>query len=274
MEGLPCHSGDDSPESYVPALYATATGEGLTWPGGSIPPRDCPAVVDERGTRRGYPCFRAGALPIVLLVGDDAFHNGPGGAYPYSFAEAPTYDEAVGALQSIGARVMGIYSGAPASRVDYEQMATDTGTVRSDGSPLVFDIAADGSGLSQAVVDAVSSLVGGTPQDVTTASENVDGNPDDFDATQFIVAIRPVEGFDGAGRPGVGYDGKDETTFFNVIPGTTVDFDVEFKNDVRPPAATAQIFKATIVVIGNGVARLDERDVFIVVPPDGSTILI
>ena len=273
VEGLPCHNGGDHSESYVPALYATATGEGLTWPDGSIPPRDCPAVADERGQRRGYPCFRAGALPIVLLMGDASFHNGPAGAEPYDFL-APTYNETVEALRTIGARVIGIHSGSGEDRVDYETVAADTGTVRSDGTPLVFDIADDGSGLSQAVVDAVSSLVGGTPQDVTTATENVDGNPDGFDATQFIVSIRPVEGYDGAGRPGLGYDGKDDTTFFNVIPGTTVDFDVEFQNTVRPPAATAQIFKATIVVLGNGVARLDERDVFVVVPPDGSTILI
>jgi hypothetical protein len=43
---------------------------------------------------------------------------------------------------------------------------------------------------------------------------------------------------------------------------------------VRPPAATAQVFQARIVVIGNGVARLDERRVFIVVPPDGGEIVI
>ena len=33
VEGLPCHNGDDPPESYVPALHATATGMGLTWSG-------------------------------------------------------------------------------------------------------------------------------------------------------------------------------------------------------------------------------------------------
>ena len=44
VEGLPCHSGDDAPESYVPAMHATATGMGLTWPGGSVPDRlNCPA---------------------------------------------------------------------------------------------------------------------------------------------------------------------------------------------------------------------------------------
>src|SRR5690606_40990466 len=50
VQGLPCHGGADGPESYVPALYATATGSGLTWPSGSIPARGaCPSIPDEVG---------------------------------------------------------------------------------------------------------------------------------------------------------------------------------------------------------------------------------
>ena len=41
----------------------------------------------------------------------------------------------------------------------------------------------------------------------------------------------------------------------------------------RPPRL-AQIFRARIIVVGNGVADLDARNVYIVVPPDGGTILI
>jgi hypothetical protein len=70
------------------------------------------------------------------------------------------------------------------------------------------------------------------------------------------------------------YTSHDDRTFYGVIPGTLVDFDVDFWNDVRPPAATAQVFQARIIVVGNGVARLDERRVFIVVPPDGGEIVI
>ena len=44
------------------------------------------------------------------------------------------------------------------------------------------------------VVNAIGELVGGTPQDVSTRTENVDGNPDDFDATLFIKSIIPDEG--------------------------------------------------------------------------------
>ncbi len=271
VEGLPCHSGLDAPESYVPALWATATGMGLSWPGGSIPGRTCEVVPDREGTARGYPCFRPGALPIILLFGDAPFHNGPDGWASYSFP-APTYDQAVEELTRIGARVVGIHSGGNPGH--YEALAMATGTVRADGTPLVFRINGDGSGLDRTIVDAVAELVGGTPQDVNTRTENVPGNPDDFDATQFIKAIVPIEGYGPGGAPGMGYDSKDSTTFYRVIPGTTVEFRVDFYNDVRPPGVTAEIFKAKIVVVGNGVADLDSRNVYIVVPPEGGIVFI
>lgn len=276
VQGLPCHGGSDGEESYIPALHATASGMGLTWAGGSVPDQSCPSRPDEPGARRGYPCFRPGSLPIVLLFGDYSFHNGPGGTAPYSFP-APTYDMTVAALTGIGARVIGIFSGGEFGgttfRTDYEAVARDTGTVDGSGMPLVFDINSDGSGLGTAVVDAVANLVGGTPQDVSTRTENVPGNPDEFNAPLFIKSITPLEGYAG-GIAGTGYDSKDDTTFYGVIPGTEVEFAIDFWNDVRPPAATAQVFQARIIVVGNGVADLDSRNVYILVPVEGATIII
>jgi hypothetical protein len=220
--------------------------------------------------RRGYPCFRPGALPIVLLFGDYSFHNGPGGTSPYTaLPDAPTYADTVTALTGIGARVVGVFSGSGGLIADYETVATDTGTVRADGSPLVFTISGTGTGLDGTVVDAIAELVGGTPQDVSTRTENVPGNPDEFDATLFIKAITPIEGYRD-GIAGTGYTSKDATTFYGVIPGTLVDFDVLFWNDVREPAAVSEVFVARIIVVGNGVADLDSRNVYILVPREGS----
>jgi hypothetical protein len=83
-----------------------------------------------------------------------------------------------------------------------------------------------------------------------------------------------VEGYSSTGTPGEGYASKDDTTFYQVIPGTLVDFAVRFYNDIRMPQMTAEIFRAKIVVVGNGVADLDERNVYIVVPPEGFDIII
>ncbi|MDH5672854.1 MAG: hypothetical protein OEZ06_11940 [Myxococcales bacterium] len=64
----------DWPDAAPLALYSIATGEGLYMgldkPG--VPPRSgCPAG------RWGYPCFRADAIPVVILFTDSPMHEGP-----------------------------------------------------------------------------------------------------------------------------------------------------------------------------------------------------
>ena len=54
----------------------------------------------------------------------------------------------------------------------------------------------------------------------------------------------------------------------------TVEFDVDFYNGFVPPPPVAEVYRARIVVYGNRSARLDERRVFIIVPPEAGVILI
>lgn len=284
LDSLRIHCGGDGPESYVEALYQTATGAGGSWRYGGatdhvVPPRSCPAFPDEVGFRRGYPCFRPGALPIVVLVGDNDWHNGPSGVTYSGITPAPaTFDMAAAALNSIGGRFIGVWLsswGGSSGVTHAQEMARRTGSVDASGMPLVYTTS-DG-GVSDEIVTGIETLVGRTPQEVTTRRENVAGNPGDFDATLFIQGVVPVEGYrDGipGARPGISYSSMDETTFYGVIPGTVVDFRVEFHNDVRPPGERAEVFRARIFVVGNGVAVLDERQVYIVVPPDGGVIVI
>lgn len=266
----PRGSGADWPESYAPALYLTATGDGLTVGGATIPPKSCPAYPDEPSSRRGYPCFRPGSLPIIIIVGDAPWHNGPGGYAPYSFGGVATYEGAKAALLGIGARMIGVC--ARCSRGDeawshQAAMARDTGTVDGSGEPLVA-ISPDGS-VSTSIVDMIRTLASFTPQDVDTVTENDPTNPYGVDATGFIIAIRPVAAF-----PADGVAGWDERVFYQVQPGTTVTFNVTFENTIFAPLETATVFKATIVVRGNGVARLDSRRVIIIVPPDSDFVWI
>jgi hypothetical protein len=277
LNSLELGNGADGPESQIEALYQTATGEGGSWTfdsgaSHSIPPRTCPTIPDEVGTRRGYPCFRPGALPIIVLVSDVTFHNGPASGNGYAGIAPPPHSSAhaTDAVAALGARVVGVAIGG-GGRNDQEALARASGTVDGTGRPLVYDSA--GGEVSDAIIEGITTLVGGTPQDVTTATENVAGNPGGVDARDFIVSITPVEGFRD-GIAGTGYASKDTTTFYEVVPGTLVDFAVDFHNDFVPPAETAVIFRAVIVVMGNGVARLDERQVYIIVPPEGAVILI
>lgn len=276
LNRLSAGGGNDGPESHVEAMFQTATGLGGNWIyGGSnvaVPLKTCPAIPDEPAPRRGYPCFRAGALPIVVMVTDVSMHNGPMLEDTYTgFTPAPaTFAQGVGALASIGARFIGVAVNG-GGRAHLEAAARMTGTVDASGNPLVYDAA--GGTVSDSVIDGIGAITGGVAQNVGTRTENVAGNPGEFDATRFIKAIVPREGY-REGVPGAGYDSKDERTFYTVIPGTQVEFDVDFYNDVRPPSDTAEIFRARIVVVGNSVADLDSREVYIIVPPTGGTILI
>ncbi|MBI2896882.1 MAG: hypothetical protein HYY06_25210 [Deltaproteobacteria bacterium] len=263
------------PEAHVEALYQTASGEGI---GDWVEPEDC---QDLDQLLVGMPCFREGALPIVLLISDAPMHNGPGGVYPWSDIdpEPHDWDDAVRALNDIGARVAGFaieaawgwdyYDGRPTHDITREHMeatAEATGTV-VDGEPLVLDGPANGTGLSDSVVDAIVELAGGVVQDVDTVTE--DDPSDDVDARRFIVSIVPA-----SAAPDDHVSGMDETTFYDVVPGTIVTFTVTFQNDFVEPDDAAQIFHAVIVVRGNGVARLDERNVYVIVPSEDGELFI
>lgn len=289
---LEVNAGNDIPESGTEALYLAATGMGLTYPNDrtgttTIAGKTCAAVAGETEPRRGYPCFRPGALPIVVTVTDAPFHNGTttsgDWSVPYAGSVAPvahSFAQAVTALNDLGARAIGVNvgsgAGGTAAGADLSALATQTGTVNSTGMPLVYTGAA--STTADQIIQGIRSVVSGTPQDVSTRTENVAGNPDDFDARLFIESIVPLEGYGPGGvmgaMPGITYASKDTTTFYGVIPGTQVEFTVDFYNGVRMPAETAQIFRARIIVVGNGVADLDQREVYIVVPPEGTEIVL
>lgn len=283
--------GGDGNESGVEGLYQTATGEGGDWtfaPNGhtfSITRRECPAAPDEPGRRRGYPCFRPGSLPIVVMVTDYEWHNGyaDGTHSPYQMISPDPHHlpDAAAALNDLGARFVGVPvpttgsppgSAAPRTwRMDFDAMATATGSVDGAGQPLVYPSDTFGN-VGPRVVEAIQTLALHTPMDVTTSAEDWPPNPDMIDATRFIVSITAIEGY--GPLAGEGYDHHDDSTFYAVVPGTRLRFDVDFHNDFRMPQRSAQIFRAKIAVIGNRSARLDERNVYIIVPPDNGYLVI
>jgi len=64
----------------------------------------------------GYPCFREGTIPIVVMFTDAEMHNGDGGDDRYSDLAAPAYMDAMLAMNRIGAKMVGIHSGEPADQ--------------------------------------------------------------------------------------------------------------------------------------------------------------
>jgi hypothetical protein len=267
VDRIPNNSGDDWPESQVESLYQIATGEGL---GSWVPAYGGPDC-------RGAPCFRGGALPIVVHFTDSAWHNGPPGteADEYSgITPAPHHwAEAIEALNSIHAKYLGMSSESSGPDAggwhDMEATVMATGTIDLDGLPLIYDIGYDGSRLSTSVVDAIEMLATRVPFDVDTFTEDDPTDPLGIDATCFIKRIIPLRWI---GPTGIEFDpdaaaGMDESTFYTVLPGTRVEFTVQFRNDVCFEGDEyARLFMATIVVQGDHVARLDERVVLIIVP--------
>lgn len=287
LDSLGLGNGWDWPESQLEALYQTVTGAGGRWEylqmvsdtrysistyEHDVRPRLCPSVPDETGRRRGYPCFRPNALPIVVLASDANWHEG----YPDVMPAGRTMEEVGAAFDAIGARFISISidngRGLPRSRTQSSELAVLTGSVDRDGQPLVFDSAY--GEVSMAVLRGVETLVTAVPQDVTTRTSNYPPNPDDVDATRFIQSITPLEGY-YEGVRGRGYDSYDAASFYGVIPGTVLEFQVDFRNDFQEHQLRPQIFRAKITVVGHGSGDLDTRVVYILVPgTDGTPILI
>jgi hypothetical protein len=245
--------GADGPESHVPALHAVATGCG----DGSIPAD--PACGDAALV--GYPHFRPGAVPIVVLFSDAPFHNGPSG-YPYGGIPGvtpPSYAQTVDALNAIHARLIGVNSSG--ARADMERLGRDTGTVDASGTPFVYD--QWGGDFGTLVVNAVAAVANGVPMDI--ASRGVDDPSDAVDATVFVDRIVPAVSPIAPCALGLAVAGD---SYVGVTPGATVCFDiVPARNETVVPTAEPQIFMATVQVWGDEVTVLDERAVFFLVPP-------
>lgn len=254
LDRLTLQSGGDVAESTVEALYISATGDA---PMSLVPPRSCPA-----GTV-GYPCFQRDGSRIFLVFTDAPMHNGPGGNEPYGrelLWRNVDYEEAIVALRGIGAKVLGLYSGDPSDRglPDLQRAARDTGAVRPDGTPIVFNIGSDGRSLGPDVVEAVRTLVEEVPIDVDALTEDWPG--DAFDANEFVVRIEALSADPESGAVRL------EDRFVDVAPGTRVTFRVWLANERIERTDEVQRYRMIVVLRGDGVTRLTETVVDIVIP--------
>ena len=138
--------------------------------------------------------------------------------------------------------------------------------------PLVYRANSNGSGLDGGVVDGVQMLAAYAPFDVSTELEgetqDVDGGPMPAGLTtaDFITAVTP-SGHGPVPLPGAPDPTLTPTTFENVIPDTDVTFDITAVNTIVPQEAVPRLFEATVRVLASGCSDLDERTVFILVPP-------
>ncbi|MDP3279254.1 MAG: hypothetical protein Q8Q09_28950 [Deltaproteobacteria bacterium] len=259
-----------------------------------VPPTTCPEG------RFGAGCFRSGALPIMVHYSDTQSHYGarnPGGT---TFNREPsgvtprghTSDDLMSAFRRVGGRMISLNASSSVceNRVltmqegtnpcyDFRVWAEGTGSVNIDGNPFIFDLRmGGGQSFIDATVEGVRQIASRTPLDISTQTENDPANPGAVNATEFISRRIPSCEIEPRNRncwtPGSGVmmteavGRTDASTFYRVLPGTRVRFTIVFSNlDVFPGYEDrSTLFHAYIHVVGDGFARLDTREVFILVP--------
>ncbi len=253
--------GADGPESNTQALWAIATGDSL---GPYLSARSgCPPG------HWGYPCFRPDTIPIVIQFTDAPFHNDANDDYPYDVRYFPpgapkSWADTISELNSRDVRVITVQScggqrwcanGLPHARA----LANATGSTNRTGSPYVFPIPSNGTGLDRTVVDAVRDLAENTLFDVSARAVD---NPATagIDERGFVRYIR-ARSFPRGRCAGIAGN-----TFLQCMPGTPVDFDVGFRNDFVAPRSVPQVFEFEIEVLLDGTVQ-NRVPVRIVVPP-------
>ncbi len=140
--------------------------------------------------------------------------------------------------------------------------------------PLVFKVNDSGVGLGDSMVNGIEMLTRYAAFDVYTVKEGVttgiEGEPlpDGRTTADFIKAIIPDSFQKPPPPPDLPDPTMDDQFFYGVTPGTVVSFNVTAYNDFLEGSEKPQMFRAVIRVLAGGCTPLDEREVFILVPPN------
>ncbi|MEZ4401094.1 MAG: hypothetical protein R3B06_13805 [Kofleriaceae bacterium] len=306
----PIGCGQDTPESAIESLYQAATGEGLTGPGLTSVPANHAGVGGVAFRPDSMPVIVQITDAVSHAPGENTTCGGE--AINYSGAVLPvahTRAAAKSAIAGICGRVVGVSVlpsfGTCSGQADLEDFATATGALvppaawdvaaRPAGCaatqcctgingagrapnaqglcPVVFQAAANGSGLGANIVTGIRMLTRFATFDVESArlgvTTDIVGNPLPAPHTtaDFIRAVTPVSFVLPPPPPNLPDPTFDATSFHGVTPGTGVSFTVEAFNDFVPETNDAQIFRANIQVLAGGCTPLDQREVLILVPP-------
>jgi hypothetical protein len=280
LAALATYTADCRPvhEPYGQMAWLWATGDTSPWP--SLPPRNC--GIDNFGAV-GYGCVRADALPILVVIGDERYDESYATGYNTcnngaceSCRTFPSPEQVATALSDIGARLVVMGGTANTNKSpEWAEIADATNSRNAAGELMLYPNAGAAT-VDQAIVEAIVSLVEGTPLDITVRLRDPDD--DGVDATRFIDSIRPViERGDSRHNAVCTYglttfDGDGDDTpdgFEDVEPGTRVCFDViPAVNNHVPPKAVPQMFQLVLEVMGDNATLLDTRTVYFLVPPE------
>lgn len=222
----------------------------------------------------GCPGFRTEAVRIYVQITDADDQCG-------SATECATFtpDFAGQALKDAGIKFVSLWgtgddSSDPGTAMSVaEELCVASGTVQADGTPFAFP--AIDAAVVDTTVDALFELTKGLPLKVTI--EATDAVGDAGNALQFLDYLE----VNVAGTPACTHVTTTADTdadshhdaFPALLGGTPVCWDVVpvIKNTSVPATASAQLFKATLTVLGDG-SPLDSRGVYFLVPPTAAVI--
>jgi hypothetical protein len=297
--------GNDTPESAIESMYQIATGDGLVGPGATNVPANNTGIGGV-GFREGTMPVVVNITDAISHDADSnaCFEEQYGGTVA---GVAHGQAETMAALNAICARVMQVATASGASctaQSDGIEWNNATGAVvppeawdvaghpagcaagqcctgingaglAPNGAgvcPLTYLANANGTGVGTSIVSGIQMLASYSPFDVTREWDgpNTDQDgvalPAGTTTADFIKAVTPFS-HGPVPVPGVADPVLTPTTFEGVVPDTDVTFTVEAFNDFVPQASEARLFVATIRVLADDCGALDERDVFILVPP-------
>jgi len=297
--------GNDGPESAIESMYQIATGEGLAGPGATNVPANNTGIGGV-GFREGTMPVVVNITDAVSHdtesngCGEQYFD---GSVVAVAHGETETMD----ALNAICARVLQVATQAGAActpQADGIAWNVATGAVvppeawdvaghppgcaagqcctgingagqAPNGAglcPLTYLASGSGTGVDNSIVSGIEMLALYSPFDVTREWDGVGTDQDGValpagtTTADFIKSVTPVS-HGPVPVPGVADPVLTPTTFEGVVPDTDVTFSVEAFNDFVPQGPDPRLFVATIRVLADDCGELDERDVFILVPP-------
>ncbi len=299
--------GNDTPESAVEAMFQIATGTGLVGPGGTSVPANVSGIGGV-GFRDGTMPVVVNITDAISHHGGASACGGVTYTDAGVAAVAATETEAMDALNAICARVIQVstdssvscsgrsdgiaYNNATGALVPPEawdvaghppgcavgQCCTGVNGagVAPDAAgmcPLTYLAASNGTGVDASIVAGIQMVARYAPFDVNrewdglTADQDGVALPMGTTTADFVKAVTPLS-HGVVPVPGVPNPVLTATNFQGVVPDTDVTFTVEAFNDFVPQGPAPRLFVATIRVLADDCGALDERNVFILVPPE------
>jgi hypothetical protein len=304
--GTPVGCGGDIPESGYEALYQIATGDGLAAPGATFVASNNSGIGGV-GFREDSMPVVVNITDAITHDPDGGICTNEAYTDAGVLAATHDSGETMQALNDICARVIQVATVAGAAcsaQSDGIEFNVATGAVvppeawnvaghpagcnngecctglngagqlpNGDGlCPLTYLANSNGTGVDDSIVSGIEMVALYAAFDVTREWSGVDADVDGValpagtNTADFIVDVVPAS-HGVVPVPGVDDPTLTATAFQGVVPDTDVTFDVEAFNDFVMQGEEARLFIATVRVLADDCGTLDEREVFILVPP-------